>query len=57
MINTKDVRSSVNHLHHICDLIAQKDRQIDFWRDQARKQMSRNHRLYAKVEQLEGDIL
>jgi len=38
------------------DLMAQKDRQIEFWRSNAREQMKRNHKLQEKLDSF-GELL
>jgi len=52
MITTKELRKSINNLQQLGDLMQQKDRQIEFWRDAARKQIRRNNKLQAELEDL-----
>ena len=53
MITTKELRKSIADLHLLSDLMVQKDRQVDFWRTQARNQMKRNNKLQKQLADLE----
>ncbi len=42
MIKPKDLHAHINALSHMADLVKQLERQVDFWRTQARNQMKKN---------------
>ena len=42
MIKPKDLHGHINALSQMADLVKQMERQVDFWRTQARKQMKKN---------------
>jgi N-methylhydantoinase B/oxoprolinase/acetone carboxylase alpha subunit len=42
MIKPKDLHAHINALSQMADLVKQMERQVDFWRTQARNQMKKN---------------
>ena len=42
MIKPKDLHGHINALSQMADLVKQMERQVDFWRNQARNQMKKN---------------
>jgi len=42
MIKPKDLQGHINALSQMADLVKQMERQVDFWRNQARNQMKKN---------------
>jgi len=52
MINTKGTRESINYLSNISDLMIQQERQVNFWRSQARAQMKKRNKLQKEYDEL-----
>ena len=42
MIKPKELRKHINQLSQMADLVVQMERQVDFWRTNARNQMKKN---------------